>query len=257
MGALPVLARDLGLSPSPRNSTLSSCVIGISSARVVSSLGGQRHLYRWLAREPSEDHYGRPRVRAKSSRGDLRSRLLFGRWFSQRLTGESRVIVRGQSVDGRDGRREGIFVSSLRERLGGGEKRRQVIDDACEVLELEVKDKSGLTGLAVKGAYAVVKGVRPGFVRQAVDPLLDDFLDALDPFVEESLAKNQDSSSFVRQNASRVANALLAITDRKAQRAESAMVRKTYEKLRPTAEKHVEAAAPRLGALLEKHAGPS
>jgi hypothetical protein len=145
-------------------------------------------------------------------------------------------------------------VSSLRERLGSGEKRQQVIDAACEVLDLEVKDKSGITGLAVKGAYAVVKGIRPGFIRQAVDHLLDDFLDALEPFVGQAASANQSPSAYVRQHAPDVANALLSITDQKAQRAESGMVRKTYDKLRPTASKHVEAAAPRLGALLEKHA---
>lgn len=146
-------------------------------------------------------------------------------------------------------------MSSLRERLGCGEKRQQVIDDACEVLDQEVKDKGGITGLAVKGAYAVVKGIRPGFIRQAVDHLLDEFLDALDPFLAKAASANQSPSAYVRQQAPAVADALLAITDQKAQRAESGLVRKTYDKLRPTASKHVEAAAPRLGALLEKHAG--
>ncbi len=32
------------------------------------------------------------------------------------------------------------------------------------------------------------------------------------------------------------------------------MLRKTYDKLRPSAKKHVEAAMPRIGELLERHA---
>jgi len=129
-----------------------------------------------------------------------------------------------------------------------------VVDDALEVLELEVKDKSGLSGLAVKGAYALVKGIRPNFLRQVVDHLLDEFLDALEPFVTEAQTSGVPVSALVRKQAARVAEALLKITDRKAKSAENKVIQKTYEKLRPTAEKHVEAAAPRLGDLLEKHA---
>lgn len=145
-------------------------------------------------------------------------------------------------------------MATLKERLGGGEKRQQLIDDACRVLDDEVSDKGGISGMAVKAAYSVVKGVRPGFIRQAVDALLDDFLDALDPFHREALEKGKRPSDHVRAEAERVAEALLAVTDRKAQRAESGLVRKTYDKLRPSAKKHVEAAAPRMGQLIDKHA---
>jgi len=55
-------------------------------------------------------------------------------------------------------------------------------------------------------------------------------------------------------NAPRVADALLSITDEKAKRAKSGMVKGTYDKLRGSAKKNVEAAVPRLGAMIEKHA---
>jgi hypothetical protein len=51
-----------------------------------------------------------------------------------------------------------------------------------------------------------------------------------------------------------VADALLAITDRRAENAQRQVIKSMYEKLRPTAKKHVEAAAPRLGDLVDKHA---
>ena len=50
-------------------------------------------------------------------------------------------------------------MSSLKEQLGTGEKRQQVIEDAIKVLDAEVADKGGLTGLAVKGGYKVVQVV--------------------------------------------------------------------------------------------------
>ncbi len=145
-------------------------------------------------------------------------------------------------------------MTTLRERLGGSEKRQQVLDDACRVLDEEVADKSGLGGIAVKAAYAVVKGIKPGFIRQAVDHLLDEFLDILSPFVDEAQEKKVNPGALILENRSRVANALLAVTDRRAQKADSGVIRKSYDKLRPAAQKHVEAAAPRLAQLLDKHA---
>ena len=70
-------------------------------------------------------------------------------------------------------------MATLRELLGTGDKRPALIDDSLRVLEAEVDDKSGLSGIAIKTAFKVVKGISPGFLRQVVDHLLDDFLNAL------------------------------------------------------------------------------
>jgi hypothetical protein len=145
-------------------------------------------------------------------------------------------------------------MSSLKEQLGTGEKRSQVIEDAIKVLDAEVADKGGLTGLAVKGGYRVVQGVRPGFVKDVVSGLLDDFLEAMDPLYQEAKHKGRPAGAHLLDQKSRVAEALLGVTDRKAQRADNGMLKKAYEKLRPMAKGQVEAAAPRLAQLLEKHA---
>jgi hypothetical protein len=147
-----------------------------------------------------------------------------------------------------------VAMSALRDALGSGDNRRKVIDDACRVLDLEVSDKGGLTGLAIKGAYKLVQGVKPGFIREAVDHLLDDFLDALDPVYQEARQKGEPPGPYLRRSSSRVADALLSVTDRKAEKAQRPVIKKTYDKLRPTAKKHVEDAAPRLSEMLERHA---
>lgn len=144
-------------------------------------------------------------------------------------------------------------MSSLKEQLGTGEKRQQVIEEAMKVLDAEVADKGGLTGLAVKGGYKVVQGVRPGFVRDVVTGLLDDFLDAMDPLYQEAKQKGRPAGTYLVENKGRVAEGLLGVTDRKAARAEG-MLKKAYDKLRPLAKGQVEAATPRLAQLLEKHA---
>ena len=39
-------------------------------------------------------------------------------------------------------------------------KRKAVVDDCCALIDAEVSDKGGLTGIAIKTAFATVKGVR-------------------------------------------------------------------------------------------------
>jgi hypothetical protein len=92
-------------------------------------------------------------------------------------------------------------------------------------------------------------------VEEVVDGLLDDFLVALNPIYQEALERNETPGRHLAANGDRVADALLAITDQRAARSSRAAIRKTYEKLRPTAKKHVSSAAPRLGQLLDRHMG--
>jgi hypothetical protein len=145
-------------------------------------------------------------------------------------------------------------MPSLPEQLTNESKRNLVTDDCMGVIDAEVADKGGLSGMALKAGYAAVKGVKPGFVRHVVFDLLPEFSKALDPIYQEAKSKSVGVSSHFNANQSRVADALLAITDEKAKRAGSGIVKGTYDKLRGTAKKNVEAAVPRLGKLIEKHA---
>jgi hypothetical protein len=145
-------------------------------------------------------------------------------------------------------------MPTLKELAQEPEKRKAVIDEGCRVLDLEVADKGGLSGMAIKAGYKLVQGVKPGFIREVVDNLLDDFLDALDPIYQEARTQGRPPGSYLEQHRGRVADALLEITDKRAERAQRAVIKSMYEKLRPAAKKHVEAAAPRLGAMLDKHA---
>ena len=145
-------------------------------------------------------------------------------------------------------------MPTLVEALTSDSKKGAVTDDCVALIDAEVADKGGLTGLAIKAGYKAVQGVKPGFVRQAVGDMLPEFAKALDPIYQDAKASGRPVHEFFSSNAPRVADALLGITDEKARRAKSALVKGTYDKLRGTAKKNVEAAAPRLGAMVEKHA---
>lgn len=142
----------------------------------------------------------------------------------------------------------------LAEAFADTTKKAAIIKDCCTLIDEEVAAKGGLSGLAVKAGYAAVKGIKPGFIAEVVDKLLPEFSAAMDPIWDESKKQPNPVNHFTGQK-SRVADALLAVTDGKSKNAKSALVRSTYEKLRGSAKKNVEEAIPRLGKLLEKHAG--
>jgi hypothetical protein len=131
--------------------------------------------------------------------------------------------------------------------------RPKVIADCGKLIEEEVDSKGGLSGLAVKAAFAVVRAVKPGFVTEAVDHMLDDFVGRLEPFWADAQAKNEPVGALMNARAGEVSDALLTISDQRAARAKNQSLKKAYEKLRPTGKKHVEAAVPRIGRLIAKY----
>ena len=143
-------------------------------------------------------------------------------------------------------------MPSLADVLTNEGKKDQVVDACCELIDDEVKDKSGLSGLAIKAGFSAIKGVKPGFVRKAVSDLIPEFAAALEPMYQEAISGNKPLGAFLEQNSGRVADAMLTITDGKAARSTSSVVKGTYDKLRGSAKKNVEAAVPRLAKLVER-----
>jgi hypothetical protein len=148
-------------------------------------------------------------------------------------------------------------VDTLESRLLADEKKRPaIIHDCLRLIDAEVDAKGGLTGLAIKGGYKIVQAVKPGFVREAMDHLLDDFVRRLEPFWKKHREQGGEPRQFgdaLARQAGAVADALLGLTDEKAQRAKNPSVKGAYDKLRPQAKKHVEEAIPRVGRTLTLH----
>lgn len=144
-------------------------------------------------------------------------------------------------------------MASLSEVLADPVRRRRVIDDGVAVIEAEVADKSGLSGVAIKAAFGMVQKLKPGFVGGALNHLMPDFALQIDPIWAECQKSGQEPRRFFVSNANRIADALLKITDDRARHA-AGPVRSTYDRLRPEASKHVQAAMPRLADLVKKHA---
>ncbi|MBI4508108.1 MAG: hypothetical protein HY698_00635 [Deltaproteobacteria bacterium] len=134
--------------------------------------------------------------------------------------------------------------------------RERVVGECCGLVDEEVKSKGGLTGIAVKGAYAMVKAIKPKFISEVVDGLLDEWVAKLEPFYGDWQAsgKGKPLGDFLAARSGAVAEKLLEVTDARAGVTTHSSVKKMYEKLRPAAKKHVEEAVPRLGKVVEGYA---
>lgn len=146
-------------------------------------------------------------------------------------------------------------MAELKARLLDSDRRGDVVNDLQALVDQEVADKSGLSGGIVKTGYAAVKKVKPGIIWGAIDSLLDEFVDALEPYwATYSTEADGGFGVFLANRPHEVSEALLAVTDRRAQRSSRAAITSVYSRLRPKGQENVIEALPRLGAVIEKHA---
>jgi len=148
--------------------------------------------------------------------------------------------------------------NTLKSRLLADEsKRPRILTDCERLIEDEVRSKSGISGLAIKAAFKVVKKVKPGVIREAMDSLLDDFIERMEPFwAQYRDVGDGDPAGFeayLKAHVNDAADGLLGITDERAARAKNKPMKSAYTKLRPQAKKHVALAVPGVARMLSKH----
>jgi Family of unknown function (DUF6918) len=147
-------------------------------------------------------------------------------------------------------------ADTLKASLLDSDRRGAVVADLQDFVDQEVAAKGGLSGGVIKTGYAAVKRIRPGIIRSAIDSMLDEFVDALEPHWTAYRSQPVPGfGAFLAGRPQEVAQSLLAVSDRRAQRSNRAAVTSVYGRLRPKGEQNVIEALPRLGDLVERHAG--
>lgn len=133
-------------------------------------------------------------------------------------------------------------------------RRPAVVTDLEALVDGEVSSKSGISGAVIKTGYAAAKKLRPSVVPSAVDKLLGEFTGALEPYYAEYQATSAaDFGAYLAERPD-AADALLKVTDVRAERSSSETLKSAYGKLRPHGERNVQEALPQLGRLIDKHA---
>jgi hypothetical protein len=145
--------------------------------------------------------------------------------------------------------------ATLQETLLAPDTQPKVIDDCHALLQQQVSDGSGISGTTVKLAYKTVNTVFPGHIRHMVESLLPEMLGELEPFWADYRAcGDSDFGAYLATRAEEVSEALLSVTDKRGAASGRPTVVKAYAKVRPSAGKHVIAALPQVGALVQKYA---
>jgi hypothetical protein len=147
-------------------------------------------------------------------------------------------------------------MATLQDILLTPENKPRVIDDCLTLIDQEVKGKSGVSGTAVKLAYKTANAFASGYLRGMVELLAPDMIIELEPFWADFTASGAgDFGDYLVKHGDEVSEALLSVTDRRAQTSTRPTILKAYKTVRGGASKHVTAALPALGALVQKYAG--
>ena len=144
---------------------------------------------------------------------------------------------------------------TLSQRLLKADTRPHLVSDCITELEEEVGSQRGIKGLAVKGGYKTVQAIKPGFIRGVLDVLLDEWTVALeDEFQRWRSEQSQGSfGDYLLGRKDLVAERMLGVTDKRAERSVHTTARKIYFKLRPSAKTQVMAALPRVTRVLDRY----
>lgn len=146
--------------------------------------------------------------------------------------------------------------TSLQDILLTEENWSPLVADVQSLVDQEIATKSGVSAAGLKVAYKAVNAFAPGYYQQAVGAMLPGIAERLEPFWTDFTASGGSSfGDYLSKRGGEVAEALLTVTDDMAERSDRGAVVKAYKSVRGGASKHIEAALPNLGALVQKYAG--
>ena len=147
------------------------------------------------------------------------------------------------------------MAATLQESLLAPDTQPHVVADCLKLIEQEVSAKSGVSGTAVKLAYKTANTFASGYLQATVESLLPDLVTELEPYWADFTASGAvDFGDYLVKRGDEVAEALLSVTDARAKISERPVILKAYGAVRGGAAKHVTAALPNLGALVQKYA---
>jgi hypothetical protein len=149
-------------------------------------------------------------------------------------------------------------MATLQEMLLAPEIQPRVVADSEALVTDQVAELSGVTGAAIKLAYNTVRKFDANHIHGMIETILPSVADALQPYWAQFSAQYTPSSGdfggFLAAREDEVAEALLAITDRRRDNSVRPTIVKAYNTIRGRASKQVKAALPALGLLIQKYA---
>ena len=147
------------------------------------------------------------------------------------------------------------MAATLQEMLLAPDVQPRVIADVQAMIEQELASKSGISATAIKVAYKAVTAFAPGYYQETIKDMLPNMADQLQPFwADFNAADGSQFGDYLSKRPEEVSEALLAVTDHMAEISARPAIVKAYKTVRGGAGKHIEAALPNLGAMVQKYA---
>jgi hypothetical protein len=147
------------------------------------------------------------------------------------------------------------MAATLTEVLLAPEIKPQVVKDCYQLIDQQISEMSGMSGAAVKLAFKAVNTFMPGHAYHMAGKLLPDFVAQLEPYwADFNIAGGSGFGDYLAKHGDEVAGALLSVTDAKAAASDRPTVTRAYGTVRGGAAKHIQAALPRVGDLVQKYA---
>jgi hypothetical protein len=147
------------------------------------------------------------------------------------------------------------MAATLEQMLLAPDVQPRVVADCMALVEQELAAKSGVSGTAVKIAYKAVTAFAPGYYKETIEGMLPDMADGLQPFWADFQASGGgDFGDYLSKRSDEVGPAMLTVTDNMASVSQRPVIIKAYGAVRNGAGKHIEAALPALGAMIQKYA---
>ena len=147
------------------------------------------------------------------------------------------------------------MTATLQEILLAPDTQPQVTADCLKLIQEEVSAKSGVSGTAVKLAYKTVNTFASGYLQSMVESLIPDMADKLQPYWADFVGSGAaEFGDYLVKRSDEVSEALLSVTDAQAEVSQRPTILKAYRAVRGGAAKHVAAALPNLGSMVQKYA---
>jgi hypothetical protein len=148
------------------------------------------------------------------------------------------------------------MAATLQEILLAPDTQPHVIADCQKLIEQQVSTLSGASGTAVKIAYKTANTFASGYLKSKVEQFVPEMVVQLEPFWTDFGASGSSGfGDYLAKRGDEVSEALLSVTDAHAAVSDKPTILKAYRAVRAGAARHITAALPNLGSLVQNYAG--
>ena len=146
-------------------------------------------------------------------------------------------------------------MATLQEMLLRPEVEPQVTSDTLALVDSELASKSGMSGTAVKVAFKAITAFAPGYYQETVHGMIPKMVYQLAPYwADFQVSGSADFGDYLSKRGDEVSEALLSVTDARAESSSKAAVVKAYRTVRGGAAKNIKSSLPAVGDLVLKYA---